>query len=218
MGLVDALQNLDLVLFPFLLKPADGLFSGDVLPHEGKVLGHQLRHFGLDPGQVFRGEGFLGVEVVVKTRFDGRADGHLDAGEQGPHRLGHEVGGAVAHDLEALGAVHPDGGQGGVLGEEGGEIHGIAVYSGGHHLVVGAHPQFFQGLGYGDAGGEIPAGAFGKGNFHYGFTNKKGIFGNPRGRQDATSVIRSNPYRRVLPSLFAHWKLSISYYNREYSA
>ena len=77
---------------------------------EGNVGGHDGAHFLLDGFEVFRGEGAGSVEVVVEALVDGRADGHLHAGEELLHGGGHDMGGGMAQELQAFGLVSGDGG------------------------------------------------------------------------------------------------------------
>ena len=110
----DLLQEFHLVGFALALKIVDRLLPAHVVPAEGQILGGQLGHVGFNFRQVLRGKGLGHVKVIIKARFDGRADGHLDPGKQVPHRLGHQVGGGVAHDLQTLGTVQANGGDGAI--------------------------------------------------------------------------------------------------------
>ena len=69
---------------------------------KGLVGGDDLLHFGFDRREVAFREGVFESEVVVKTAFDGWAEGELHAGEETHHRAGHDVGGRMPHDVESL--------------------------------------------------------------------------------------------------------------------
>ncbi len=63
-------------------------------------------------------KGSLRQEIVIKSIFNGRADGDLDiCAEDVPHGLGHDMGGAVAQDIQSLGAVGLDGAENGILSQ-----------------------------------------------------------------------------------------------------
>ncbi|MCY1308204.1 hypothetical protein D9M70_581930 [compost metagenome] len=64
-----------------------------------------LGHLLLDLREVVGREGLVAGEIVIEAVLDGRADGHLRAGEQLLHRLGQHVGGVVADGLQRLGIV-----------------------------------------------------------------------------------------------------------------
>ena len=100
----------------------------------------QFPHARFNLFQVFGGEGLRHVEIVIEAGLDGRADGHLDPGEQVPHRFGHDVGGGMAHDLQTFGGIHRDGGDGAVLRQGAGEVRRLAVHPGSRQPPVG----FFQ--------------------------------------------------------------------------
>ena len=131
----DLLQKFHLVGFVFAPEIVDRLLPAHVVAPEGQILGRQLGHVGFNLRQVFRGKRLGHAKVIVKARFDGRADGHFDPGKQVPHRLGHQVGGGMAHDLQTLGAVQADGGEGAIGRERQGQVHQIPVDPGRHHLA-----------------------------------------------------------------------------------
>ncbi len=74
----------------------------------GLVLLRDLGHALLDRREVFRREGALVGEVVVEAVLDHRADRHLRVGEQLLHRIGEQVRGRVADDVEAFGILVGD--------------------------------------------------------------------------------------------------------------
>ena len=72
-------------------------FTADIL-----VAFDDLVHALFDRLEIFRGEGLLAVKVVIEAIFNGRADGHLGAGKQFLHGLGHDMGGVVADQLKSV--------------------------------------------------------------------------------------------------------------------
>ncbi len=173
----DLLQKFYLVGFAFAPEVVDRLLPAHVVPPEGLILGRQLGHVGFNFRQVFRSKGLGHAKVIVKARFDGRADGHFDPGKQVPHRLGHQVGGGMAHDLQTLGAVQADGGDGAIGRERAGQVHQIPVDPGRHHLRIAGHAQGLKGLGYRRPWRQGNGGTVIQGNFDHACLNKKGISG-----------------------------------------
>ena len=91
--------------FQLVGLPGHGL-TGLVLGHdatgEGLVRVDDLLHQLLDGLEVLRSERLLDVEVEVETVRDVRADAQLGARPQLLHGLGHDVGGGVAQDVQAV--------------------------------------------------------------------------------------------------------------------
>ena len=183
----DLLQKFHLVGFVFAPEVVDGLLPAHVVPPEGLVLGRQLGHVGFNFRQIFGSKGLGHAKVIVKARFDGRADGHFDPGKQVPHRLGHQVGGGMAHDLQTLGAVQADGGDGAVARQRQGQVHQIPVDPGCHHLGIFGQTQGLKGLGHRRPLRQGGGGTLIQRNFDHACLNKKGISGPleslPRCRQ-----------------------------------
>ena len=75
---------------------------GNQLAIVGEVLRLKLPHFRFDLFQIFRGEGFRPVEIVIEAGLDGRADAELGFGEEFEHGGGAEVRGRVPVDLERV--------------------------------------------------------------------------------------------------------------------
>ena len=69
---------------------------------EGVVGGDGGAHPLIDSAQVFGCERTGQLEVVVEAVLDRRADGELGAGEELQHRLRHDMGGGVAHAVDAV--------------------------------------------------------------------------------------------------------------------
>ena len=59
-------------------------------------------------------KGVVAREIVIEAGLGRRAEGHLGLGIELLHRLGHDMGGVVADDLERFGRVAGDDGDLGV--------------------------------------------------------------------------------------------------------
>ena len=92
----------DLQLVGLVAQAVPGLVAADLLALEAVVLADHPLHLLLDAGQILGAEGLGHVEVVVEPVVDGRSDGQPRLGEEAPHRLGHDVGQAVAVDPRRL--------------------------------------------------------------------------------------------------------------------
>jgi hypothetical protein len=93
------------------LKNSTALSRGPDLARDREILLGQLGHALFDGRQVFRRERTLVGEVVVEAVFDHRTDGHLRLGEQLLDRVGQQVRGRMADDVEAVGILVGDDGQ-----------------------------------------------------------------------------------------------------------
>jgi hypothetical protein len=113
----DALDDLDLVRLAALAKEADRLGLGQILALDRLRGAGQLTHRRLDLLEIVRGEGAVELEIVIEAVLDRRADRQLGAGEEPFDRLGHQVRGAVAEDLAAVGRVERQRLDGGVAGQ-----------------------------------------------------------------------------------------------------
>ncbi len=67
-----------------------------------QVLGGDFGHALFDGGQILGGERPRVREIVKEPVLDHRTDGHLGVGEQLLNRVGQQVRGGVANDVEAL--------------------------------------------------------------------------------------------------------------------
>ena len=148
----EVLEQFQLIGFTLALEKIHRLLPGDLPAAERQVLLDQLLHPGLDALKVLGGKGLGRVEIVIEAGLDGRADGDLDAGEEGPDGFGHDMGGAVAHDVQALGRFLGNGRDRAVGLEGGAEIHQAAVDVGRHHVMVAAHAHLLQGFGHAEPG------------------------------------------------------------------
>jgi hypothetical protein len=77
----------------------------DLGAHQRLLLTCELRHLGLDAGQVGFGDGDGGIHVVVESVFDGGADTEADARIEGLERLGQQMRRRVPESVFALGIV-----------------------------------------------------------------------------------------------------------------
>ena len=93
-------------------------------------------------------------EVVVEAVLDDGADRHLRAGPELLHRLGHDVRGVVADELERLRVRAGEDLDGGIAGDGVGEIGEPAVDGHGHGLLGEALGDGLRELLAGDPGGE----------------------------------------------------------------
>ena len=130
-------DDLGLVRLADLAEVGDGVVAVPDLADDLLVPVHDLAHALLDQGEVVQAEGLVPGEVVIEAVLHRRPDGHLGAGKQLLHRLGHDVAGVMADHFQHVGmvpgqdldlapgledpveveepAVHPD--QHGLLGE-----------------------------------------------------------------------------------------------------
>ena len=96
------LDDLDLVSLAHLAKELDGLARarrprGETASPSLMIPSISFSIF----AEIFVGEVAVGaIEVVVEAVFDGGPDGDLGAGEKPLHRVGHDVRGRVANDVE----------------------------------------------------------------------------------------------------------------------
>ena len=103
-----------LVFDQFDLKGLVGLFLQSLFLSHGTAaegLGglDDALHALLDVLEVVRGEGLVDLEVVVEAVLDDGADAELGVRVDFLHGLGHDVGGRVTHDCEAVFGVEGDG-------------------------------------------------------------------------------------------------------------
>ena len=91
------------------------------LPHfalDGNVALDDLGHALLDRGKIIGREGSLVREVVVEAVVDHRADRDLRVGEQLFHRIGQQMRGRVANQIEAIGVFGRDDRKLGVVSDD----------------------------------------------------------------------------------------------------
>ena len=118
---------------------------GDLAAVELLALLDDLAHPRLDGLQVVRGERLRHVEVVVEAVGDRRPDAELRLREQLLHGLGHDVGGGVPQDVEAVGRVDGDRLDGVAVAQLVGEVAELAADAGGDDVrLVG---EQLPGLG-----------------------------------------------------------------------
>ncbi len=98
-------DDLGLVGLAHALEVGDRGVAVHLLTADGLVAVDDLAHALLDRGQVVEAERLAAGEVVIEAVLDVGADGHLGAREQLLHRLGQDVGGVVADDVEGLWGV-----------------------------------------------------------------------------------------------------------------
>jgi len=110
----DAGDDLGLVVLALGLEVRHRCVAPEQAALDFFVFGSEFEHFVLDCRQVFGCERAFVGKVVIKTVLDHRADGHLRIGEQFLDRVGQQVGGGVADQLQPLWVFGGDDGQRGV--------------------------------------------------------------------------------------------------------
>ena len=145
----NGVDQFDLEVLALVLEHALGLVARPDLLGEGFVAGDDLAHFLFDRRQVFRRERLVAEEVVVEAVLDHRADGHLGAGPERLHRLGHHMGGVVPDQFQRARVFAREEFDLGVVLDRVGEI--------GHHAVE-RHRDGALGERGRDALGDIEAG------------------------------------------------------------
>ena len=151
----------------------DDLVARGHLLHHVVVLRDQFAHALLDRGQVVRGERALGVDVVVETLVDDRADHHLGVRVQLLHRMADQVRAAVADDLHALLVLRGDDAQAGVMVDDVAGIDQATVDFAGHGGLGQAGTDRLGDLQHGNGGLELALGAVGKGDRDHGHGSGK---------------------------------------------
>ena len=148
-GLGQVLDDLGLVGLANAPEVLDGLVAVPDIPADRLVAFDDLAHLGFDLFEVVEAEGLVPGEVVIEAVLDGRADGHLGAGEQLLHRLGQHVGGVVADGLQDLGVLPREDLEGAAGVQRPLQVQQLAVQLHQHGLLL-------QGLG--DARGDLATG------------------------------------------------------------
>ena len=123
----DVFDDFRLVLLAHAAEEFDRLIAWHDRARHGKIAFGEFLHALLDLRQVVLGETALESEVIVKTVFNDRADGHLCFGEQFLDGLRQQVRRRVANHLDALRALVGDDRQLGVLLDEVRDVHEPAV-------------------------------------------------------------------------------------------
>ncbi len=77
----------------------------------------------------------VGVDVVVESVFNCRADAEFHAGKEFLQGFGQQVGGAVPEGVLAFGVVPFEQLEGGVGGHGAAEVPFLAVDKGGEHVL-----------------------------------------------------------------------------------
>ena len=98
----QGLDVLGLVVLAVGLEVGDGGVAVPDLAADRLVAADDFPHARLDTFEVVGGERLVAGEVVVKTVLDGRAEGDLGLGVKLLHRLGQNMGGVMAQQLEDL--------------------------------------------------------------------------------------------------------------------
>mmetsp|Transcript_2756 Transcript_2756/g.8369 ORF Transcript_2756/g.8369 Transcript_2756/m.8369 type:complete len:354 (-) Transcript_2756:273-1334(-) len=96
-GLLQSLQDLELVRFAGLLDSSLGLLAADFLATEWQLLADNLVHLLFYLLQVLLGERLRRIKVVVEAVVDPRSNRYLSLGEQPLYGHGHDVGRRMSH-------------------------------------------------------------------------------------------------------------------------
>ncbi len=113
---------------------------------DGRSLLDYLLHFSFDFGNVLYTEGFRAIKVIVETVFDGRANSDFGFRIEALHRLGHDVRGSVAENLQSLFVILVQRLNGAILFERLTEINEFAVYLSCNRGAAFFLSQTFQGF------------------------------------------------------------------------
>ena len=122
-----------------VFEGSEGVFAEGGFAGKGLIAGDDLSHFGLDGGQIVRGERGLAEEVVEEAGVGGGAVAELGFRKELKDGGGHDVRGGVSDDLECLWIALGDEGELGVFGQRGGEVNEAGGFGidGGVHGVGG---------------------------------------------------------------------------------
>ena len=115
------------------------------------IVAHPL----LDPREIFGGERLGAGEIVIKPGVGRRAEGDLRVGVELLDRLGHDVSGVVAQDLEPLGGLAGDDRDRGVMVDRSGEVARPAVDPDRDRRLGQPRPDRRGNLGAGDRPGKL---------------------------------------------------------------
>jgi hypothetical protein len=103
LALGDGVDQFHLELLALVAEHLFGLLAVPDFLGERRVARDDLAHLALDHRQVLQRERLVGaVEVVEEPVLDHRPDGHLGAGKQLLHRLGHDVGAVVPDEFQRV--------------------------------------------------------------------------------------------------------------------
>ena len=142
----DAGDDLGLVVLAHVLEELHGLVARHHAPADLQVRRGDFLHLRFELLEVFGREGTLEREVVVEAVLDDRADGDLRLRVDGLHRLGQQVRGGVADDLERRRILLRDDGQLRVFVDDEGRVDQLAVHAAGERRL---------GQSRADAGGDF---------------------------------------------------------------
>ena len=96
----DGIDQLHLEQLALVAKNAFGMLARPHFPGERLVARDDLAHLVFDRAEILRRERLVAEEIVVEAVLDHRSDGHLRTRPQGLHRLGENMGGVVADQLQ----------------------------------------------------------------------------------------------------------------------
>ncbi len=173
-GLVgrDRCDDFRLVVLAYALEVSHGVVAQPFLARDGLVFLRQLGHLFLDGFQVLGGEGPRVREIVIKAVFDDRADGDLRIRKQRLDRIGQQVGGGMADQVQAVRVLGRDDVQAGVLFQHIAGVHELrfSPVHGDAPRQCGAPQACAYRMGYigdGDGAGKLALRAIGQGDLNH---------------------------------------------------
>ena len=104
----DLREEFELVHLALLGEERFRLRAREPHPFDGEVLGDDLPHLRLDPGEIVAVHRLREPDVVVEPVVNGWADGELRPGVEPGHGVGEDVGGRVPQHLERCRVVQAD--------------------------------------------------------------------------------------------------------------
>ncbi len=169
----DRGDDLGLVVLAHVLEQLHRLVPGHHRTLDLVICLGQLLHPRLDFLQVLGMEAGRIGEVVVEAVLDHRADGDLGLGVELLHRLGQQVGGGVADDLEAFRVPVGDDGDLGVVLHHVGGVHQPPVHLAGERRLGEPGADVLGDLVHRDRFTEFSARAVGERDFRHGSNLKQ---------------------------------------------
>ena len=169
----NAADDLGLVVLADRLEMGNSIIARQHAAQHGLVLGGELGHALFNCFQVFGRERPLVREVVEKAVFDHRADGHLRFREKLLDGVGQQMGSGVPDQLQALGILGSDDGQGAVAFNQVAGVHQLAVHFAAQGRLGQARTNGGSDFCHGDRLRKIAFGSVWKRDLNHGFNKEK---------------------------------------------
>jgi len=135
-----------LLFVGFIGVKRDRLGLGDLLPLKRQFRLDGFFHLRFDPGKILFGDR-RHVYVIVESVLHGRAYGQFCVRVEVEHCLGHDMGSAVAQDIDGFIVPGGDKPHGCVTGDGGGHVHQFSIELHGYAIAgesVGDAPGHFK--------------------------------------------------------------------------